>query len=223
MRARICLKIIAISLVFGLCSCGVPQNDGVQSSQESSSAHAQAAPSAQRDAEAKPEAEAASEAGVDGSVREEHNPFDPYVQLVIPESEVLPFENSGPLSGTWHHYLNPVYTDMANATYQYIFSNETISMSLGTYQSDSGVFFHGNYTLSDNGAICAELTYSSPEALLGQGDAEKMAVNVLVERAQSSSDILLFTVTDIAGGNSQFNYAFSPIVGYRMPFVSYSG
>ena len=215
-------KLAAIILtVFCLCSCYAPSSSE-GSVHENSSSHSSSPPSspAPSAADSNSEPNTSSEIEVPSSVQQEKNPFDPFVQIQADEGPVYQIESDGLLSGTWQHYLNPKYTDMPNATYQYIFSDDIIGMSIGTYQTDSGYYFRGSYTFSENGIVNATVSPSYPEMDVNSTGNKEVRVTILVEEQKNRPDFLLFTILEFSGGIDQCSYAFAPIVGQRIPFRS---
>lgn len=215
-------KIAAVCLcLIWLAGCGgamsQPDSEGSASSLPSSSSSeavpASSLPGSQQSGGASSE--------VSSSKGQYSNPFDPFTPVPMPEPPYTLYEGEK-LEGKWEHYLNPDYTDVKKATYQFGFEKESITVSLGVYETDLGLYFTGSYGFVEPGLLKAEVYYTQMGEEVNPEQSPKTTLWVLVQASDKAPDILLFTIQKIEGNEPLFYTAFQPILGLSLPYLNTS-
>lgn len=151
-------------------------------------------------------------------------PTDPVLEECLPKGPYTPVaeESMAELAGpSWMYSFLPSH--LTEPIYQYRFFAQTettgqISISLGFYGTDHGIFYYGTYALQPGGTITASLTESRMEE--ESGPAPAVEITLKAEWPASGFSCAVLTLESYSGaGAKAFGDGFEAIKGLQLPFA----
>lgn len=163
-----------------------------------------------------------SPASTPSSVPACQSPFNPFIDVPLPDGPYTPAtpEGAALLAGYWYHYLNPEKYEgnQAYSCHLDIRKAGSIEFGHGWWQSDAGLFCEGNYSLDNKGILTATLR----EVPMGPSEEKPdITLRLLLEWPPDEQDMLIITLLEYDDSEGIFDATFRDILNQPLLYLRY--